>query len=496
METVVSLGKSYLKSEGSTEIGRSEPIFHNYTSDEVSGGWGDLQDLANKRFTTAVKASWQTGAHQIKAGLEYLSNRYRHHWTMSLINQTGPMDFSTYYSSAKGTVGTRNPALFLQDSWRLHSRLVWNYGLRWGAENLYASNGQLWQKITDELQPRLGVVWMADPARQHKISFSYGRFYQDMYVFTPSTFAMADYSSIYTAYDHDPRMDPSGGNATNSSLAVQPRVDGLKGQHQDEWSLGYEASLGGVTVTVNGLYRRLQWAIDEGFSFEYGNFYFGNPGYGLLSAYPKAKRRYQALQIMLRESGDQRLNYFLSYVLSKNYGNYVGVSDQDRGYTTPNSTASFDWPELIANSTGLLPNDRRHVLKGHALYRFAFGLNAGFRFAWQSGTPLSELGAIPQATYWSSFLSPRGSAGRSSSIWDLNLRLAYDLGVVLNTSWQSRLILDLFHIASRREGIDFDQKKYFNVDENGHQVNANPFYGQAIRFQPPMALRLGAEVVF
>ena len=35
-----------------------------------------------------------------------------------------------------------------------------------------------------------------------------------------------------------------------------------------------------------------------------------------------------------------------------------------------------------------------------------------------------------------------------------------------------------------------------NQDEDGNQINPNPDYDQAIRFQPPMSIRLGLEVEF
>jgi hypothetical protein len=58
------------------------------------------------------------------------------------------------------------------------------------------------------------------------------------------------------------------------------------------------------------------------------------------------------------------------------------------------------------------------------------------------------------------------------------------------------MILDVFHVASQRQPVDFEQLHYFNIDENGNQINPNPLYGRAIRYQPPMAVRLGLEVGF
>jgi hypothetical protein len=68
----------------------------------------------------------------------------------------------------------------------------------------------------------------------------------------------------------------------------------------------------------------------------------------------------------------------------------------------------------------------------------------------------------------------------------------YDLAAVFAATSTSRLILDVLHLGSEREAVDFDQVK--NFTENGG--NPNPTYGQPTRFQPPMAVRLGLEVGF
>ena len=65
----------------------------------------------------------------------------------------------------------------------------------------------------------------------------------------------------------------------------------------------------------------------------------------------------------------------------------------------------------------------------------------------------------------------------------------------LISALEPRLILDLFHIASRRKPVDIDQRKYFS-DENGNPVIPNQTYGQVYRYQPSFSLRLGVEVGF
>jgi hypothetical protein len=181
-----------------------------------------------------------------------------------------------------------------------------------------------------------------------------------------------------------------------------------------------------------------------------------------------------------------------SYVLSKNYGNYEGLFDAITHSEFPNENSALNNPSLApTNTTGLLPNDRTHLFKFSGSYRLSFGMVFGVSFIAQSGTPLSDFAAL---WYGIKFLSPRGSEGRTPSIWDLNARVMYELNFL--SSWQTKLILDVFHIASQQEAVDISQFHYWDLDENGNPTNPNPSYGKAYRYQRPMSVRLGIEVNF
>jgi hypothetical protein len=77
-----------------------------------------------------------------------------------------------------------------------------------------------------------------------------------------------------------------------------------------------------------------------------------------------------------------------------------------------------------------------------------FGLTAGTSLVWQSGTPLNEFGGHPGGPPSRTFLRPRGTAGRTPPIADVDLRLAYAVRGVTASSIQPSVILDVFHIGS------------------------------------------------
>jgi hypothetical protein len=107
---------------------------------------------------------------------------------------------------------------------------------------------------------------------------------------------------------------------------------------------------------------------------------------------------------------------------------------------------------------------------------------------------LNEFGGSTWGTPFYTFMVKRGTAGRTPSIWDLNFRFTYDLKRFLRWSGSSRLILDIFHVAGKREVVDIEQIHYRMLDAEGNQANINPSYLEPIKYQQPMTIRLGVEV--
>jgi len=212
------------------------------------------------------------------------------------------------------------------------------------------------------------------------------------------------------------------------------------------------------------------------------------------------RREYAALELILHKVGRGPFNFFTSYVLSRNEGNYPGLFNADRDQRRPNADLYFNKLEAIRSYLpefeGLLPNDRTHVFKFSSWYNFDFGLSAGAFLIWQSGTPLNEFGGLYPVEPWQILLVPRGSAGRTPSIFDLNLRFTYDVSAFIPGLKSTRIVLDVFHVGSNRTPVNYEQVHYFNQDFAGNQINPNPNYGLPSRYHPPMSVRLGFEIGF
>jgi len=488
---------------GETVRGRAEPTIVGLDNGVWSGGYLETQEYRNIRTIGKISGTFFLSDHTLKAGLEYediLSKTERFFTNPGTVLRFSDSLYQVIYAVLDYRENAnRAPSFFIQDSWLISEQLRINLGLRWDGQYLVGSDGTVAQSISDEFQPRIGFTFQPGELGAQKIFGSYGRFYQQLPT-NLTQFVHSPWSNGILEFHQDPRFNPAAGDTIQPLPWTRTQeVEGLKGEYFDEFTLGYERRLSDeLTLGVRGVYRRLGEYINtalpaDSFTVEIA---YGNPGRGPLSYLPKVQRDYHALEITLEKSRGERFNFLASYVLSRTYGNIAGPYNPFTGFIEPNNSHELELGEQVRNSWGLLPYDRTHSFKFISSYRFDFGLTFGSTVTWQTGTPLSELGfnshGIP-ARYI--FLQQRGTAGRMPSVWDLSLRLTYDLTEWIPSFSRPKIILDVFHIGNPRNPVNFDQIHYFRV-ENGNQTSPNPNYLKPTQYQPPMTVRLGLEVSF
>jgi hypothetical protein len=469
--------------------GKFEPYFTDYISNTISGGIGEKDKSTGTRSSIKASITLLLPGHSIKTGIQFEDNSYK---TDILVNPSGSFidkysdsSYSAYYFySDGGTVRNRVLSAFLQDSWKVSERFTLNAGFRWDAQFLISSDGNLWQSIRDEYQPRIGLIYQPGQIGTQKIFASYGRFYEQIPLILAAVYG-ARSPWVEIDYDHNPLLDPSGGKMQNYFGSILPNISNLKGEYFDEFLLGYEVEvLKYLKLTFKGTYRYLPQVIEDGVDPNTGDFIVGNPGTSNMSFFPRLYRIYKSFEITLQKLQSDNFDFSISYILSRNYGNYAGLYE-DRA-PQPNTSGLPDFISQIPNDEGLLPNDRTHVFKLSGYYSFSFGLGTGMSLVWETGTPLTEFAGSP--TY---FLSPRGTAGRTPSIWDLSFRFTYSLDNIIKTSFKPKVMLDLFHIFSQRTPVEYDQTHYFSS-----LLIPNQNYLTPITYQPPFTARLGLEVEF
>jgi hypothetical protein len=208
------------------------------------------------------------------------------------------------------------------------------------------------------------------------------------------------------------------------------------------------------------------------------------------------RRTYDALEATL-ESGEADASWFrASYVLSRTRGNYPGLFASDWKLGVPNWGPMFILPEQYVNGTGLLPNDRTHVLKLFGTRPLRQRLVVGASVLVASGTPLTEYGGVSIGAPFRGFAGTRGTAGRTPALWDLGLRAAYELPRTGGDGMRTRVLLDLQHVASPRKAVEMEQWRFLCLDDHGNQSCVNANYGEVLQYQLPMMARLGVVMDF
>ncbi len=467
----------------------------DFTTNTLSGGFfAGVQTSHVKRTSAQVGATLLFGSHALKLGAEYEDNEVLQDNRGGLIQKTADTAYSWYQWGFYGHTHSYVPAVYLQDSWAVTERWRLNAGLRWEGQFMEGDTG-ISHWIAPELAPRVGLVLEPGELGSQKVFLSYGRFFEEI----PQQSVIVNLglnTQVTSYYRQNPLVDTTGGVVTGGTFTGEPSDRNLKGQQYDEWTAGYERRLGReYRLGLRATYRTMLWVIEDGTrSVDSNTWISGNPGRGAMAYLPRATHDYRALEMTFERAGPGPFTVLVSYVLSRTSGNYTGVYSTDWSASgfLDNSGPQFDLPQELVNATGLLPNDRTHVVKLAGSYRTRFGLTVGTSAVVESGTPLSEYGTAVTGAGWWTFIRPRGTAGRTPATWDLDLRFAYDVPRAPGSRLQPRLLLDVFNVGNQHRPVAYQQLHYTTADQTG----VNPNYMAVTQYQAPRRARLGCEVNF
>jgi len=475
---------------GYTDELRYEDQIENY----ISGGYGDDQDINSQRMSLKLKGEWGWKQHHFLGGIETELMRMDIFWG-DLDHPWVFREDTNYYTAlainVDGVVMNIIPGIFIQDSWQLFNKFRLNYGLRWDAQFFRGPVKGHNISITDQVQPRVGVIYTPGNSGKYKFTAHFARFYAQYPLFVVFD-KILPYDNPWLGYDTDPRIpgtEPIDTILWFPSDEPPQIIDSIRlhGEFSDEFLIGFEAQLPhNLKLGIRGILRNLKNGLANAYTSE--GMVVGNPGSGMLDYLPAYKRKYTALEVSFGTNEINRFNFFTSYVLSVNKGNYTGFFDHDNGkMDNPGNYMGLQLPEQVPNSDGYLPNDHRHIFKFNASYQFNFGFTAGTTFWIMSGAPYNELGTSTMGTGRYVFLVERGTAGRLPTIWDLNLRLTYDLDIA---SVHGKIFLDALHVGSPRKTVQVDEVRFYDYE----MTNPNENYGNVLQYQPPMMIRLGLSI--
>jgi len=460
------------------------------------------RDEAKATFRTLLEGGHGVD-HDLRVGVTYERDserleRLANGWGTVTWNPTTRLFTASYVSAQSPHTGRgRTYGAFLQDQAVLSDRLTVTAGVLtdhddYYGERLGATPGTKTRRkiltfdFSQEIQPRLGVVWVPRKERGDKLYATFGRYYN---ADNKSLGRAGSPTRLFTTratFDATGRLVSEVPQANTQTKTID---HGLDPQYTDELVAGYAAPCpNGWSAELWGMYRKVGNIIEDVSADGLGNGPFH------VAQLPGAYRRYEALTVEVNRlplaDSWMRLTINGSYTWSRLYGNWdIDFSSADSPFY--NSSFIQDGPgvKITDNRRGLLRGDRTHVAKLFASIQPGEHWRAGSYLHFQSGGAWEARG-LPDANVSSSsfvrYLEPAGSR-RMPSWFDLDLLAAYDFPLsVVGLSIEARVL----NVLNHQVPVQVDDRLILNRGT----VPNNPNFGKGTVFTPPRALVLTARV--
>jgi hypothetical protein len=470
-----------------------------------------------------------------------------------------------------GNVQSNLVGVFIQDTWTVNNKLTINGGLRTENEKVPAyttapgvTSYPIKYGMGDKLAPRAGFAYDVKGDGRWKAYGSWGIFYDIFKLNLPQgSFGGQKWIQYYYTLDtpvfenvgfgsNCPPQCPGGNLITQideRQPSVTPGVDietNLKPMKSQEAVFGLEHQLGpSLAVIARYVHKQLNRAIEDTGSIDAATnaeaYIIANPGAGLTQTFnlvggravyaggsgtytlPAGKRLYDAAEFGLDKRLANNWSFRGTYTLSRDYGNYPGLSESDEnGRSDPNSGRLWDYPLEMFNGRGvpeygLLPTDRTHAVKMQGIYQFKFGATVGANEYVATGIPISRSISVLAGHNYPMYYLGRGSDGRTPvySQTDLYVQQEFRIGGrrrlqlsanVLNL-FDQRTVIDRFN-TMRRTGssIAINEAAFYSGQVNVQSVvdaavaaktlTLDPRLLMNSSYQSPILARFGVKLIF
>jgi hypothetical protein len=475
------------------------------------------------------------GAHQVKFGVQYdrlgnnvlsgeANNLVRLRWGTQLVSND-PTTRGTYgYYQVRsngvnpkqgfiteGDIHMNVLGLFIQDAWTINNKLTVNLGVRTEQEKVptYTTGADIPEfgvefGFATKLAPRAGFAYDVKGDGKWKVSGSWGVFYDIFklelprgsfggdkwleYYYTLDTF---DYTNLTASANCPPacpgrllRGPVDFRHPSFGSDAIDPDLKPMK---QQEATFGLDHQFNDVmALGVRYVHKQVDRGIEDTGSLDAQSneiYIIANPGEGLAAlahpgvALPKPVRDYDSVEVAFDKRMADHWYLRTSYLWSRLYGNYSGLSQSDEnGRTSPNVGRLYDYPLMMFADGGKavlgpLPTDRPHQFKTQFIYQFGFGTSVGLNQYVASGLPVTrEIGIYPPNTLPVQYLG-RGSDGRTPiySQTDLLVQHGFKVG-----GREVQLSLNVLNLLNQDTAVG----KYSTYQYSGGVIpDEDAFYG-------------------
>ncbi|MGH9158420.1 MAG: TonB-dependent receptor domain-containing protein, partial [Vicinamibacteraceae bacterium] len=535
-----------------------------------SGGLGIVEDNDGTNLQYSVKSTHYVDGHEVRFGLLLEDIDYD-----NIIDRTGPTFLlpdgsetvtgaevrilpdpilGQIYRVRRANTSTlrdttqRYFGFFLQDTWRVGSRLTIQPGFRYEQQTLEGTLADItWDQ---NWAPRLGATYDIAGNGRSKVFFNWGRFFAKI----PNDLAAralgsdagttrADYfdAALTQPIPNGVIAGPAGDDIHFIQAGQDPaRFDpDARSTYLDEVVAGVEyEAWPGVNLSVRYVHRSQGRVLEDVgtapmaayflFPDDVGNsveYFVTNPDAqtmvlefpGIGASFEEASHDYDAVELMAAKRFADNWGLQASYRWSRLSGTFEGFYRNDNGQSDPVVTSLFDFPTndpsyaeigvpqfgwrgdiryLGDAGAGPLPNDRTHQWKVYGNYSFPIRLNLGLGLQVGSGRPLTPFaanplyeaaGEIPEAPRGSGLDTEDGFRLRSPVTADMSVHADYGLrfGPTSIT-----LLFDAFNLFNLQRALDYD-----NYTEIGPGT-LNPDFGRVLAYQTPRQVRLGVRFAF
>jgi hypothetical protein len=459
-----------------------------------------------------------------------------------------------YYTVARfytaGDIHSNNVGLFFQDSWTVNNRLTLNLGLRADSELLPSyrpENPSLEFGLADKLAPRLGFAYDVKGDGKWKTYGSWGMFYDISKLEMPrgawGAERWIDYHYTLDSFNWPSiNCDGTPGSGCPGSFIEQADrrhvsndpndnlIDpDLKPIRTQEFTVGVDHELNrSMSLGVRYAHKWLDRTIEDVGIQVAGVgevFMIANPGFGIAEftlgptcpscpAQPKAQRDYDGIEFRLRKRLSNRWSMNTSYLYSRIYGNYSGLSSSDEnGRNSPSVLRFFDGLYMSFDSKGnpvygRLQTDRPHQFKFQGTYELPWGTGVGVDYLLASGTLQQST-----ITYKSVpvFDEGRGNLGRSPVFSETDLTVYHDfrltdtMRVNLNLNvlnlFDQDTVTGLFAGRYRDQIAGITDAQFFQGFDAAaiaaaRNLRPDARFGLANAYQGPRTVRIQAKLLF
>jgi hypothetical protein len=530
------------------------PVSTFYTGGPTHGVTSRLSNESYDRYHGSVIATYflsGLGHHLIKAGIDAEMTTFedvKSFWQIAESGDgtsfrdvyhfgilTGP-DQARYFDPI--TVKTKSMVIggFVQDSWNVVDKVIVNVGVRYDAQYLYGSAGQLAIALPNQWSPRLGAIYDPTQSGRSKVFVNYARYFENAPLALADVALAGEPHAIQTrlAKDCQDPGDPATRDACNK--AALSDVNGPENPNRKYATIGQGGApvdpdikpastdeiVGGGEIEImpdtriGATYTR-RWVnrwIEDVSRDNMNTFFLANPGYGIAADFPKARRDYDAVTLYLMKAFGNNWLAQASYTLSWLRGNMFGMFRPETGDLLPNYSSDWDLKSLMDTRDGYLAGDHRHVLKVFGSRDWAISqkqrLGTGIALHGQSGAPTNYIGSDALHGPYEAYILPRGSGDRLPWQYSADIQLAYrvalsqkmtlsvtmDVFNVLNT--QGVTSVDELYTASNVNGIKGGTTKDLATlkDVNGDPVTKRENFGHPNAYQAPRIFRFGVRGEF